>query len=67
MIRDQSAPYRVTHLDLIDCRLKGALPHQIGQLASLQTLNLSHNALTSLPPEIGRLSSLGSYILTTIN
>ena len=35
-----------------------ALPPEIGQLTSLQTLNLDGNQLTALPPEIGQLTSL---------
>jgi Leucine-rich repeat (LRR) protein len=34
------------------------LPHEIGELAALDTLAVSHNALTELPSTIGRLSRL---------
>jgi internalin A len=46
------------------CDLSGrgltALPPQIGQLTSLQTLVLDGNQLTVLPPEIGQLTRLRS-------
>ncbi|MFA6159065.1 MAG: leucine-rich repeat domain-containing protein [Candidatus Paceibacterota bacterium] len=63
--RDIAPPYRVTHLSLSSCQLKGALPPQVGQLASLQSLNLSGNELTSLPSKIGLLSSLRKLYLSS--
>ena len=48
---------RTGRCDLSDRGLT-ALPPEIGQLASLQTLVLNGNQLTALPPEIGQLTSL---------
>lgn len=44
----------------MDLRNRGLaeVPEQIGQLTSLQSLNLGWNELIELPPEIGRLSHL---------
>ena len=49
---------RVVELDLEEFGLTGAVPAEVGQLASLELLDLRHNELTSLPAEIGRLSAL---------
>ena len=54
---------RVVKLELFMVGLTGAVPAEIGQLASLRQLHLSHNRLTSLPAEIGQLTSLmGLYL-----
>lgn len=50
-------------LDLSRLRL-AALPPEIWQLTSLQTLNLKLNRLTALPPDIGNLQALRSLTLT---
>ena len=49
---------RVVKLVLVESRLTGAVPAEIGQLASLRELHLRGNWLTSLPAEIGQLTSL---------
>ena len=49
---------RVVQLLLRDLDLTGAVPAEIGQLASLTRLDLSDNELTSLPAEIGQLTAL---------
>uniref|UniRef100_UPI0014828142 leucine-rich repeat domain-containing protein n=1 Tax=Leptolyngbya sp. BC1307 TaxID=2029589 RepID=UPI0014828142 len=41
------------------------LPADIGQLSSLQTLDLSYNQLTELPADIGQLSSLQTLDLSS--
>ena len=48
----------VTELVLLDNRLAGAMPPEIGNLTNLTHLELFQNQLTSLPPEIGNLSKL---------
>ncbi|MFA6159235.1 MAG: hypothetical protein WC763_06455, partial [Candidatus Paceibacterota bacterium] len=55
---DPLHPRRITRLNLRGCLLTGPVPSSIGQLSSLQHLDLTDNQLTSLPPEIGQLSSL---------
>jgi leucine-rich repeat protein SHOC2 len=49
---------RVVELDLEEFGLTGAVPAEVGQLASLEVLDLRGNQLTSLPTEIGQLTSL---------
>ena len=46
---------RVVKLDLEEFGLTGAVPAEVGQLASLELLDLGDNELTSLPAEIGQL------------
>ena len=53
----------VTELDLSYNNLSGAIPPDIGQLRSLESLGLGGNDLTSLPPEIGQLRNLESLDL----
>jgi Leucine-rich repeat (LRR) protein len=36
----------------------GVLPDEIGDLLNIQILDLSHNRINGLPPEIGKLKSL---------
>ena len=48
----------VTRLSPTANSLRGAIPPQIGDFASLQHLNLSDNSLGAMPPEIGKLGSL---------
>ena len=52
---DVSAVLGVTALDLSDCELRGEVPAAIVQLVNLKELDLSWNALTSLPASIGEL------------
>ena len=49
---------RVVELDLNGVGLTGAIPAEIGQLTSLETLYIQCNRLTRLPAEIGQLTSL---------
>ena len=49
---------RVVELELYEFGLTGAVPAKIGQLASLTTLYLNGNQLTSVPAEIGQLTAL---------
>ena len=51
------APFRVIKLHLGGYQLT-SLPAEIGQLRSLERLDLNANYLTSLPAEIGQLRSL---------
>ena len=49
----------VTGLALANLGLNGRIPPELGNLASLEHLNLSYNALTGvIPPELGKLTSL---------
>jgi hypothetical protein len=49
---------RVVELKLNGVGLTGAIPAEIGQLTSLETLYIQCNHLTRLPAEIGQLTSL---------
>ncbi len=53
------AEERVTGLDLAGLGLNGRIPPELGNLASLEHLNLNYNALTGvIPPELGKLTHL---------
>ena len=54
---------RVVKLVLVESRLTGAVPAEIGQLASLRELHLRGNWLTSVPAEVGQLTSLRELYL----
>ena len=54
---------RVVELDLNGVGLTGAIPAEIGQLTSLETLYIQCNRLTRLPAEIGQLTSLSKLWL----
>jgi len=56
---DSSTPRRVTQIRLTDEGLDGSIPEELGQLASLQVLELYNNELSgSIPKELGQLASL---------
>jgi Leucine-rich repeat (LRR) protein len=56
---DSSAPRRVTEINLGSTLLSGSIPQELGQLASLQTLQLEENQLSgSIRKELGQLASL---------
>ena len=49
----------VTHLDMFNNRLSGALPSELGNLSSLEFLALGDNRLSGpIPPELGNLSNI---------
>jgi leucine-rich repeat protein SHOC2 len=50
---------RVVKLELEGFGLTGAVPTEVGRLSALRVLNLADNELTSVPAEIGQLTSLG--------
>ena len=55
---------RVTTLNLADNQLKGSIPTELGDLASLQHLSLWRNQLTGpIPVELGNLASLTGLAL----
>ena len=55
---------RVTRLNLHSNQLAGAIPPELGNLASLESLDLSLNHLAgAIPPELGNLASLESLRL----
>ncbi|MCY3913190.1 MAG: hypothetical protein OXG43_08080 [Chloroflexi bacterium] len=55
---------RVIRLSLADNNLSGAIPWQLGYLASLESLFLGKNHLRGpIPPELGRLANLRSLHL----
>ena len=57
---------RVTSLVLSGNQLSGAIPPELGQLASLQYLGLNHNQLSGvIPAELGSLASLQSLELNS--
>ena len=61
----ECCPSRVSELSLADRGLTGVIPPEIGQLASLVSLDLSSNRLSgAIPPEIGQLAELESLDLT---
>ena len=50
---------RVSHLALVVNAMSGPIPSELGDLASLQLLNLRNNDLVGpIPPELGNLASL---------
>ena len=52
-------PFRVTKLELGGKSLSGRIPHKLGELTGLETLDLSDNGLTgSIPVELGALTAL---------
>ncbi|MEN6501253.1 MAG: leucine-rich repeat domain-containing protein [Tenuifilaceae bacterium] len=56
---------KVFSIDLFDNSLYGSIPPEIGNLASLQYLNLNSNQLSgSIPPEMGSLDSLKTINLS---
>ena len=55
---------RVRSITLVNNRLEGDIPSELGQLTGLETLNLSDNLLTgTLPIVLGRLTSLADLQL----
>ena len=59
------SPQRVTALVRSSKGLTGAIPSALGDLGSLETLNLSGNQLTgTIPSDLGRLSNLGTLNLS---
>ena len=57
---------RVVSLELVENRLAGAIPSELGDLAALEHLDLGGNGLTGpIPPELGRLSRLKTLYLNT--
>ena len=55
---------RVTRLELVDNRLSGTIPVEIGNLTSLFALSLGGNQLSgTIPVEIGNLTSLTALFL----
>ncbi len=54
---------RVTYLGLDRNGLRGSIPSELGNLASLRNLRLGNNQLTGpIPPELGRLSRLSDLV-----
>ena len=48
----------LTDLDAYGNAIGGEMPSEIGQVAALWTMDLSHNALDYIPPELGGLTAL---------
>ena len=63
LTRNRAELNTVTELHLYYCYVN-ELPPEIGQLTSLENLDLSDNDLTELPPEIGQLTSLENLDLS---
>lgn len=57
----------VTGLSLAFNNLNGVLPGAVGDLPHLTTLNLIHNQIRGLPPELAELTSLQSLFLSNNN
>ena len=56
---------RVIELDLLEVGLSGELPPELGNLSSLERINLAHNSLSGeIPPELGNLSNLFELVLS---
>ncbi len=56
---------RVSNLILIENKLTGTIPAEIGNITELDTLDLSKNALSgAIPPEMGNLANLRVLYLT---
>ncbi len=59
-----SADGRVTHLHLLENRLNGSIPAELGNLTDLIELDLGNNQLSgAIPAQIGRLANLESLVL----
>ncbi|XWS10905.1 hypothetical protein CRYUN_Cryun38cG0038400 [Craigia yunnanensis] len=57
-----------TAMDFSDNLFHGHIPEELGELCSLQVLNLSHNSLTGpIPPSFGNLVALESLDLSSNN
>ncbi len=54
----------VTELSLVDRRLRGEIPAELGQLTQLERLDLRNNYQTVIPPEIGQLKKLEILLLS---
>ena len=56
VICDESG--HVTNVELLNNRLRGPIPPSVSALSSLDALELAHNMITSIPPEMGKLQNL---------
>ncbi|XP_044960745.1 receptor-like protein 7 [Hordeum vulgare subsp. vulgare] len=52
-------------IDLSNNAIHGSIPEAIGKLVLLQSLNMSHNSITGLIPQVGRLNQLESLDLSS--